>query len=119
MMMERNPGWFRRFGRVIEHYDEALYDRPVFRSMSLTPENLLLVEGRWDSEAGRKTFWLLDENGREMAKTSAPCYGLRLTPRFVLYKTDGEEGDIVVHCVLRTGGDAGELARLDPVADVE
>jgi hypothetical protein len=111
-MMERNPEWYSRFGRVIEKYKKSLYDKPNVSGISLTPEGNLIAAGPVQFEEMERGYWLLDENGKTLAQMRLAVWGIRMCEHFVFFYSTDEDGNALVHCVKRKGSEKEDFLRI-------
>ena len=109
-ILDRNPDWWQRFGRVVEAYDHPLYDKPIFSSLSVTPAGHLLAEGSWQPGEEEITYWLLAPDGEVLATVAARAAKLHLSAHYVLYLTADDEGTPLVHVLPRPQDDPAALA---------
>ncbi len=94
----RNPGWWNRFGRVVEEYKKPLYDKPILQSISTTPSGNLLVYGM-DSFSNGFVYWLLDKQGKEVTRISADASNVHFSENHLLFVTYDEEGAPQIHAL--------------------
>ena len=113
LLLEQNPQWWQRFGRVIEDYDTSLHDRPALERIDLTPAGNLLVAGGWDGESEGIRYWLLGRDGALLVERIVGAWRLHLSANHALYFTSGEDGETLVHALRRP---ADEAAALEAVA---
>lgn len=116
LMKSRNPVWWDRFGRVVEEYDEPIYDKPILRRISITPDGNLLVEGPSYSDSGGSKYWLLDERGEELNSVTVSAWAMHLSDHHLLFFTEGEEGSTLIHAVERPVDETEALAKFHEVA---
>jgi len=110
----RNKAWYNRFGTVIEKYKKSIYKkRPNLDRISLTPDGNILISGLWDDETQKRNSWLLDENGRTIAKIGSEFSYLVISKHFIFYRTTDEEGNILIHGLKRMGTEKEDLLRLE------
>lgn len=110
----REKAWYSRFGTVIEKYKKSIYDRrPNLSRISLTPDGNILISGLWDDRERKRNFWLLDKNGKTLAKINLDGFDLRISRSFIFYKTRDEEENILVHCLKRRGTEKQDLSRIE------
>lgn len=111
-MMERNPGWYNRFGKVIEKYKKSLYDKPNVSGISLTPDGNLIVAGPVHFEEMERDYWLLDENGKILVQMRLAVWGIRMCEHFVFFYSTDEDQNESVHCVKRKGSEKEDFLRI-------
>lgn len=110
----RDKAWYNQFGTVIEKYKKSIYEkRPNLTGISLTPEGNIFISGLWDDEVQKRSYWLLDENGKTIARIRTELPVLELSRRFIFSRTTDEEGNILIHCLKRTGTEKEDLLRLE------
>jgi len=108
----RDKQWYNRFGTVIEKYKKSIYEkRPNLEGISLTPDGNIFISGLWDDEEHKRDYWLLDENGKTVAKISTQYFGLDISKHFIFYRTRDEEENILINCLKRTGTEKEDLLR--------
>jgi hypothetical protein len=108
----RNAVWWGKFGRVIEEYDEPLYDKPILRSLCVTPGGRLLVEGPTAAEAHGPTYWLLDPQGQILASATVAAWDVHLSQHFLLFFTIDDEELPRVHVMERPAHETEAIAAL-------
>jgi len=86
--------------------------KPVLSSLSRTPDGNILVEGIWDGDINERCYWLLDENGAELAESSVPVTDIHITKSFIFYKTMDEDFFSKVKVLRRIGTEREDLMRL-------
>ncbi len=110
----RDKAWYNRFGRVIEKYKKSIYEkRPNLGRISLTPDGNIFISGLWDDEDQKINYWLLDENGKIVAKIRTEFSALEISKHFIFYRTTDEEENILINCLKRTGTEKEDLLRLE------
>ena len=72
----------------------------------------IFISGRWDDEEQGINYWLLDENGKTLAKISSDVSGLRISQHLIFYSTRDEEENILIHCLKRKGTEKEDLLRI-------
>jgi len=77
-----------------------------------SPEGNIFISGRWDDEEQGINYWLLDENGKTLAKISSDVFGLRISQHLIFYSTRDEEENILIHCLKRKGTEKEDLLRI-------
>ncbi len=115
-----NPDWWHRFGRVIEEYDQSLFEhKPILSGISTAPANHLLVTGPWNPETEQRTYWLLDEKGNMISTITTGVWSLHISAHHLLYFSDNEDGNTAVNAVKWAGdvGDALALVKTDTIDD--
>lgn len=118
-MMVRNPDWYNRFGKVIDKYKKSLYDKPNLDEFTLTPDGNILVAGPTDYEDSEGDFWLLDENGKTLARIKASVGGLSISRHFIFFFTSDEDMNIYIHCAKRKGSEKDDFSRVKDLARSE
>ncbi len=110
----RDKAWYNRFGRVIEKYKKSIYEkRPNLDRIFLTPDGNILISGLLDDEVQKINHWLLDENGKIVAKIRTEFPILEISKHFIFYRTTDEEENILINCLKRTGTEKEDLLRLE------
>ncbi len=110
----RDKAWYNRFGTVIERYKKSIYEkRPNLTGISLTPDGNIFISGLWDEEAQKRNYWLVDENGKTIAKIKTELSDLEISRYFIFYRTIDEEENILIHCFKRIGAEKEDLLRLE------
>jgi len=113
LMTSRNPAWWQQFGRVVEAYDQSLYDKPILSHISRTPAGNILVESTWNFDKDGARYWLLDSNGSLLVEITAGGWRLHLSEQFALYFSNDEDGATLVHAQPRN---VDEVAALEQIA---
>ncbi|UCC39765.1 MAG: hypothetical protein JSV96_18640 [Candidatus Aminicenantes bacterium] len=112
LMMQRNPGWYNRFGKVIEKYKKSLYDKPNVSGISSTPEGNLIIAGPVQFEEMERDYWLLDESGKILTQMRSAVWGIRMCEHFIFFYTTDEDQNELVHCVKRRGPEKEDFLRI-------
>ncbi|MCP4144788.1 MAG: hypothetical protein GY752_05825 [bacterium] len=107
----RNPSWWNRFGRVIEKYKKPLYDKPILQSISTTPSGNLLVYGM-DINSDGFVYWLLDRQGKEVARVNANASRVHFSENNLLFITYDEEGIPQIHALKHFNDEATALNQM-------
>lgn len=109
-MIRLNPGWWHRFGTVVEKYKKSIFRfRPSIEGLAATPEGRILVTGAWDITRNARDYWLLDISGKILAKLSPASGSVVLTPSFIFTTTSDALGNVQVKVLKRSGIEAGDL----------
>jgi len=111
-MMERDPRWYSRFGKVIEKYKKSLYNKPNVSGISLTPEGNLIAAGPVHYGEVERDYWLLDENGKMLTQMRLAGSGMRMCEHFVFFYSSDEDQNELVHCVKRKGSEKEDFLRI-------
>lgn len=110
MMMRLNPGWWHRFGRVVEKYKKSVFKfRPMIEAIAATPDGRLLVTGAWDITRNARDYWLLDISGKVLAKLSPAHGGIALSRNYVFGVTSDPLGNVQVKCLKRSGSETEDF----------
>lgn len=110
MMMRLNPGWWHRFGRVVEKYKKSVFKfRPMIEAIAATPDGRLLVTGAWDITRNARDYWLLDISGTVLAKLSPAHGGIALSRNYVFGVTSDPLGNVQVKCLKRSGSETEDF----------
>jgi hypothetical protein len=105
--------WYKRFGTVIEKYKKSIYDmKPNLSGLSRTPEGNILISGAAEEGEEYRHYWLLDEEGKALAKGMTRFFGLRITPKFVFFGLRDEEGSYSLYALKRKGTENQDLVRI-------
>jgi len=105
--------WYTRFGTVIEKYKKSIYDvKPNLSGLSRTPEGNILISGATEEGEEYRHYWLLDEEGKALAKGMTRSFGLRITPEFVFFGTRDEEGSYSLYALKRKGTEDQDFKRI-------
>lgn len=105
--------WYNQFGNVIEKYKKSIYAvKPILSALSRTPDGNILAAGIWDRGKSARHYWLLDDNGRELAVSSVPAIDVHMSKSFVFYKTVDEDFFSHVYALQRTGSEKEDFLRL-------
>ncbi len=109
-MLELNPGWWHRFGTVVEKYKKSVFKfRPLIDGIAATPEGRILVTGAWDITRNARDYWLLDISGKVLAKLSPAHADIALTASYVFVLTSDPLGNVQVKALLRSGNEPDDL----------
>jgi hypothetical protein len=109
-MLELNPGWWHRYGTVVEKYKKSVFKfRPLIEGMAATPEGRILVAGAWDIDRNARDYWLLDISGKVLARLSPAHGSIALSRSFVFGVTTDPFGNIQVRCSKRSGSEAEDF----------
>ncbi len=109
----RDKDWYNRFGTVIEKYKKSIYEkRPNLDGISQTPDGNIFISGLWDDEQQKRDYWLLDENGKTLAKIATQYFDIEIAEHFIFYGTRDEEENVLIHCLKRTGTEKEDLLLL-------
>jgi len=119
LLMQRDPRWYSRFGRVIEKYKKSLYDKPNVRGVSLTPDGNLIVAGPVHFEETERDYWLLDEKGKMLVQMRLAVWGIRMCEHFIFFLTTDEDQNELVHCVKRKASEKEDFLRLKDFSALE
>ena len=106
-----NPAWWSRFGQVIEKYKKPLYDKPILQSISTTPSGNLLVYGM-DINSDGFVYWLLDRQGKEVARVNARASSVHFSENNLLFITYDEEGIPQIHALKHFDDEAKALNQM-------
>jgi len=108
--IERNPGWWHRFGTVVEKYKKSIFKlRPLIDGLRATPEGRILAAGAWDFNRDARDYWLLDFSGKVLARLSPVRGGITLTRNFVFAATSDSLGNVQVKCIKRSGSERDDF----------
>jgi hypothetical protein len=105
---------YKQFYSVIEHYNKSIYNKvPIYTDFHITPEGNFLLKGSNDWQSTTSYYWLTDKEGRLLYKLVTNVRRLRITPHFILYVTEDEEGNDIVAFMNRTGNDKKDLVSVE------
>ncbi len=111
-MIERDPGWWHRFGTVVEKYKKSVFKfRPMIEGIAATPDGRILVTGAWDITRNARDYWLLDISGKILNKLSPAPGSITLGRSFVIGVTTDALGNIQVKCMKRSGSETEDFAK--------
>ncbi len=110
-MKSRDPVWWGRFGRVVEEYKKPLYEKPVLRSISATPSGNLLINGK-DSNSDDFVYWLLDIQGKEIARVNVAARYVHFSKNNLLFVTYDEEEIPQINALKHFGEEATAMSRM-------
>jgi hypothetical protein len=111
-MQSRDPGWYTRFGSVIEKYKKSIYkERPVFWWFEPTPEGNIVVYGDDNEDEGEAEQWLIGADGRLLGslKSDMPCV---ISRHFIFFLGQDEDYNITAYALKRSGTEQEDFARL-------
>jgi hypothetical protein len=112
-MESRDPGWYSRFGSVIEKYKKSIYkESPVFWRFEPTPEGNILVYGETGEEGDELETWLLSADGRLLGKLRSDIMGAVISRHFVFFARQDEDYIVTAYAMKRTGTEQEDFARL-------
>ena len=111
-----DKSWFNRFGKVIYKYKESIHrKKPNIGSVSLTPNNNLLIIGVRDPGKHLIPYWLIDMKGNTVktVEIADPINYLTISTHFIFaWYTDDDDNPLVL-CIKRKGTEAEGLTRVD------
>ena len=109
----RDPGWYNRFGSVIEKYKKSIYkERPVFRRFEPTPSGNIVVHGANGYEASAVEHWLVGADGRVLGSLKSAITGVVIARHFIFFSRQDEDYNITAYALERTGSEEEDFARL-------
>lgn len=113
MMTSRAPTWWARFGRVIDNYKKSIYpNKPNIWDMRRTPQGRFLIGSRAEERELLRTYWLIDKEGKELAKFRSSAWVMGLSPNFIFLGEVDKDGNPSVKLVKRQGKEEDDLLRL-------
>jgi len=115
LLESQDSAWWHRFGRVIEKYEKSLFDKPVFHRISAAPSEHFLVQGPGNTETDQPAYWLFDRQGTTIATISADVWKLHISPHYLLFFSEHEDGSIAVNAVSWSGPVGESLSFLEEV----
>jgi hypothetical protein len=71
------------------------------------------LKGNNDLQSTDYYYWLTDKEGKLLAKLVSDFQHLRITPHFILYVTEDEEGNNIACLRKRTGDEKKDLLNND------
>ncbi len=113
MMQSRDPGWWTRFGTVIEKYKKSIYShKPAIWEIARTPQGRFLIGSRVESNRPGRGYWLLGRDGKELVKINTSAWILSLAPDFILIGEVAEDGTASIKALKRQGKEEADLLKL-------
>jgi hypothetical protein len=113
MMQARDPGWWARFGTVIEKYKKSIYShKPAIWEIGRTPQGRFLIGSLVDSDRPQRGYWLLGRDGKELVKINTSAWILSLAPDFILIGEVAEDGTASIKALKRQGKEEADLLKL-------
>ncbi|MGD2085832.1 MAG: 6-bladed beta-propeller [Candidatus Aminicenantes bacterium] len=110
----RDKSWFNEFGKVIYKYKESIHrKKPNLDSVSLTPNNNLLIIGERNPGKQARPYWLIDLEGKiiKTVEIADPINYLAISTHFIFAWSTDEDDNPLVLCIKRKGTEAEDLAR--------
>lgn len=84
--------WYNNFGNVIDKYKSSIYPmKPYIEELSVTPEGNILITGTVMDGSSKRTFWLLDSNGKMLKQIAIEAYYLSISNNFIFLKVKDKE----------------------------
>jgi hypothetical protein len=111
----KDKSWFNTFGKVIYKYKESIHrKKPNIGSVSLTPDNNLLIIGVRNPGKLSRPYWLIDLEGNTIktVEIGEPIHYLTISKHFIFAWSTDEDDNTLVLCFKRKGTEAEDLARL-------
>jgi hypothetical protein len=110
----RDKSWFNEFGKVIYKYKESIHRKKSnIGSVSLTPNNNLLIIGVRNPEKHARPYWLIDLEGKiiKNVEIADPINYLAISEHFIFAWSTDEDDNPLVLCIKRKGTEAEDLTR--------
>ena len=112
-MESRDPGWYARFGSVIEKYNKSIYrESPVFWWFEPTPEGNFLIYGNDDRDTGEVERWLIGTSGRILGSHKSDVQAVVISEHFIFFVRQDEDYNITAYALKRSGTEREDFARL-------
>lgn len=112
-MESRDPGWYARFGNVIEKYKKSIYkERPSFSSFEPTPEGNMVVRGLADEDSREVEQWLIASDGSLLGTLKSDLMGAVITRNFIIFAKQDEDFIVTAYALKRSGTEKEDFARL-------
>jgi hypothetical protein len=111
----RDKSWFNEFGKVIYKYKESIHRKKSnIGSVSLTPNNNLLIIGAINPGKQARPYWLIDLEGNTIktVEIADPINYLTISTHFIFAWSRDEDDNPLILCFKRKGTEAEDLARL-------
>lgn len=109
----RDPGWYNRFGSVIEKYKNSIYkEQPGFQGFESTPSGNIVVYGGRDYDASEIEHWLIGADGRLLGSLKSDILGVVIARHFVFFARLDEDYNITAYALKRSGSEEEDFARL-------
>jgi hypothetical protein len=111
----RDKSWFNEFGKVIYKYKESIHRKKSnIGSLSLTPNNNLLIIGVRNPGKQANPYWLIDLDGKiiKAVEIADPIDYLTISTHFIFAWFTDEDDNPLVLCYKRKGTEAEDLARV-------
>jgi hypothetical protein len=112
-----DKSWFNEFGKVIYKYKESIHRKKSnIGSVSLTPNNNLLIIGVRNPEKHARHYWLIDLEGKiiKTVEIADPINYLTISEHFIFAWSTDEDDNPFVLCIKRKGTEAEDLTRVTP-----
>jgi hypothetical protein len=111
----RDKGWLNEFGKVMYKYKESIHQKkPNIGSVSLTPNNNLLIIGVRNPGKQTRPYWLIDQKGNTIktVEITDPIDYLTISTHFIFAWYTDEDDNPFALCIKRKGTEAEDLARV-------
>ncbi len=109
----RNKAWFHRFGKAVDKYKKSIYEfKPNIREMSLSHGGNILIGEVPKSNKDKTNFWLLTPKGKVIKSFAMKARGIIITKSFIFFKSEDEDENTIVNCLIRKGTEKSDLLRL-------
>ena len=106
----RNPDWWARFGRVIEKYRKSIYAyKPNIFSLTRTAQGNFLVSSNREATNSKAVYWLLNSQGKVLAKIETKLWILGISPHFIFFGGLDKEELPFIKAWKRQGTEAEDL----------
>jgi hypothetical protein len=108
-------GDFKIYFRAIEDYKESVHKKkPVYKKISVTPTDNILVRGEKEEGKESRTYWLLNQKGKILVKIESKSRLIKISKNFIFYILEDDEGEFV-YCLKREGNEKDGLLSLSKV----
>ncbi|MDY0231811.1 MAG: hypothetical protein RBR88_04940 [Candidatus Saccharicenans sp.] len=113
MIQSINPGWWSRFGSVIDKYKKSIYShKPTIWDITRTPQGRFLIASSVDSNRPQRDYWLVDRDGKELVKINTSVWIMNISPNFILIGEVAEDGTTSIKALKRQGKEEDDLLKL-------
>lgn len=111
---KNKTGAFSISSKVIDLYDGSIYQKkPNLSSLSLTPDENILIAGVTDKEKKSKTYWLLDGEGKLLSKVVLKVNDLQISRHYLFVKVADEEDNTIVKFINRVKNEKEDILDIE------
>lgn len=111
---KEKTGAFAISSKAIDNYNGTIYEKkPNLSSLSLTPEENILIGGVWNKEKKLKTYWLIDEKGKLLSKVVLKAFDLKITQHYLFIKATDEDGNTIVKFMNRMKDEKEDIQNIE------